>query len=46
MNKFGEPSCMLAGSLLSSIGLACSCLATSIPFLVVSIGVICGEFYH
>ena len=43
MNKFGEPRCMFAGSLLSSVGLACSFLATSIPFLVASIGVVSGE---
>ena len=43
MNKFGEPRCMFAGSLLSSVGLACSFLSTSIPFLVASIGVFSGE---
>ena len=46
MNKFGEPRCMFAGSLLSSIGLACSYFATSIPFLIASIGVVAGELYH
>ena len=46
VNKFGEPTCIFAGSLLSSIGLACSFLATSIPFLVASIGVVAGEFYN
>ena len=46
VNKFGEPRCMFSGSLLSSIGLACSFLATSIPFLIASIGVVAGEFYH
>ena len=43
VSRFGESKCMFLGSLLASVGLACSFLATSIPFLVASIGIFAGE---